>query len=110
MPGPYGYGPATARRRPWTGPSRMSSGSGTGLSAPGGRAGLQAVGNRLDVVEFSGSDRDHQVVGLVGRQGQPETVESVERDGAGQRQTLVAVDEGLGSGERVQQRRRLLVD
>ena len=61
----------------------------------------------VDFVELPGGDAHNQVVGLVVGQGQPAAVQAVERDDRGERQPLVAVDEGVVAGNGVQQRRRL---
>jgi hypothetical protein len=61
------------------------------------------------VVELPGRDRDDQVVRLVVGQRQPPPVDAVERDQPAQRYPLVAVDERVVAGQRVQQRGRLLV-
>jgi hypothetical protein len=50
-----------------------------------------------------GGDADHQIVGGVVGEGEASAVEAVEGDDCGQRQSLVAVDEGVVAGDGVQQ-------
>jgi hypothetical protein len=70
--------------------------------APGLRAPTGVSGDH--------GDRHHEVVRLVVRQGQPVPVEAVEGDGRGEREPLVAVDQRLRPGRRVQQRGSLVVE
>ena len=71
-------------------------------AGPGG--GLQDGGDGLDGVEVPGGDADDQVVGGVVGEGEASAVEAVEGDDGGERQSLVAVDEGVVAGDGVQQR------
>lgn len=62
----------------------------------------------VDGVEFPGGDRNHKVVGSVVGQRQTASVESAEGDDRREGESLVAVDQGMVAGDRVEQRRRLL--
>jgi hypothetical protein len=67
----------------------------------------QDGGDVIDGVELSHGDIHDEFVGFVVGQGEPAAVDSVEGDGRGQGEPFVPVDEGVVSGQRVQERRGL---
>jgi len=64
---------------------------------------FQGSRDGVDIVELSGGDRHHEVVGLVVGHGQPEPVEAVEREDGGHGQPLDAVHQPVVAGQRVLQ-------
>ena len=72
-------------------------------------SGLENCRDVLDLIEFPGRDLHDQLVGLVVGQRETPAVKSVEGDYPGEREPLVAVDQGVVASQRMQQRGRLRV-
>ena len=75
------------------------------LRRPKLAVGRQDASDYGDVIQRSGRNRDHEVVGLVVGQGQATPVHSQEREGRGERQAFVAIHERVVAREGVQQGR-----
>jgi len=70
-----------------------------GIGEPGG--------DLLDRVERALGHGHNQVIGFIVGQGQAPAVNTVESDDPSQAQSLIAVDQGVIAGQRMQQRRGL---
>ena len=81
-----------------------------GRSAARSGAFAEQLGDLGYVVERPGRNRDHEVVRLVVAECEPRAVDPEKRDRCGERESFVAVQEGVVACELVQQGGCLRVD